>query len=178
MSDESEPTMNNAAEAIHPIDNVVRLDEEMVADLKKKRLIREQVDAFQIELSAPQPGETTIGYLDANQQLLYAEIVTLAEELEQEGKEMMARSLEIVAAGIRTAKTDAQLVEQVNNQPMFPTDADAEAHFEQATRHQYLSALFTMELRTKYGHSGVYAIRTDYQVVRTGYRHKRPDQLS
>ncbi|MET4190642.1 MULTISPECIES: hypothetical protein [unclassified Bradyrhizobium] len=152
------------------MENVVTIEE-----LKQKKLLRDQQEA--IELSPVAPGETMIGYLTDDERTIYTEMVTLDNELQESSKELQARAYEMVAASVRKSDKPMNINQNLDDSILFPNNEEAEEHFKIETKLTYLKAVFAMCLRDRYGHTGIYGVRSNFCVIRKGYRHKLPDEL-
>jgi hypothetical protein len=155
--------------------NVVELNPETIVELRRKKLLREQQES--IDLLPVGPGEVMIGYLSDEERQLYVEMVTLDHELQENSRELQARSLEMVAASVRKSETPHSIQKNLDDTILFPTKEEAEEHYKIETTLNYLKAIYAMSLRGRYGYTGIYGVRTGFCVVRTGYRHKLPDEL-
>jgi hypothetical protein len=157
------------------MENVIQLNKDTIDELKRKKLLREQQES--IELPPVGPGETVIGYLTDEERQLYTEMVTLDHELQESSRELQARSLEMVAASVRKSETPHHVAQNLDDTILFPSKEEAEGHYKIETTLNYLKAIYAMSLRERYGYTGIYGVRTNFCVVRTGYRHKLPDEL-
>jgi hypothetical protein len=152
-----------------------RLDADTIADLKKRRLLREQQEA--VELQPVGHGETMIGVLTEEERILFTEMATLQDEINEAAKELHARSFEMIAHSVRKSETPADVLKNLDETVMFPTEEDAKQHFTVVSRYDYLRAIYMMSLRERYGHHANYGVRSGFSVVRTGYKYKLPDEF-
>jgi len=156
-------------------DNVIRLNPDTIEDLKKRKLLREQQEA--VELEPVGPGEIHIGYLEDSERTVFTEMASLHTELESKRKELTARTLEMFAAAVRGSETPQNINEHIDETIIFPSVEEAEEFYGLETRFQYLQALFNSSLRDRYGHRAVYGVRSNFSVVRVMYKHKLAHEI-
>jgi hypothetical protein len=157
------------------MENVVRLDQTMIEDLKKKRVLREREEA--IELDPVGPGESMIGVLTEEERVVFTELYALTNDLDALSKELSARSLEMIADAMRKSDKMDQISHNMDLSKVFPTDDDAEEFFSLESRLEYLRAIYNTSLRDRYGHRAVYGVRSGFTVVRVAYKHKLPSDV-
>lgn len=155
-------------------ENVVRLDPTTIDELKRKKLLREKQES--VELDPVGPGETMIGVLTDEERMVFTEMALLRAELEDRSKELTARALEMFAGAIRKSERQEQFEENLDTKIMFPTEEDAKEFFALETHFEYLKAVYNSSIRDRYGHHAVYGVRSNFTVVRTGYKYKLPGE--
>jgi len=150
-----------------------KLDKGAIDDLRRKKLLRDHQE--NIHLDPVGPGEKHIGYLTDEERVVYTEMAVLRGELDDRVKELQARTLEMFAASIRKSGKPEDVQGNIDEKIIFPTDEEAEDFFSQETRFEYLRAIYNNSVRERYGHAAVYGVRSDFAVVRVGYKYKGTD---
>ena len=150
-----------------------KLDKDAIEELRRKKLLRDHQE--NISLDPVGPGEKHIGYLTNEERVVYTEMAVLRGELDDRTKELQARTLEMFAASIRKSGKPEDVQGNIDEKIIFPTDEEAEDFFLQETRFEYLRAIYNNSIRERYGHAAFYGVRSDFAVVRVGYKYKSTD---
>lgn len=156
-----------------PDEVVVRLDADKIAELRRKKLIRDQEES--IELDPIDFGEIQIGILTPEERTLFMNSSMLLNEINSIERECTARLLEMTADSVRKSERLDQVKDNLDQSKMFPSKEEAEDYFRRWTNLEYIKAEFNMSLRERFGHVGVYGVRKDFVVVRVGYKFKLPE---
>lgn len=155
-------------------ENVIKLDAELIEELRRKKLLRQQEQY--IELDPVGPGESTIGVLTAEERQVFTEMALLRNDIDLRQKELSARALEMYANAIRKSDKVEQIDENIDTSVMFPTEEDAKEFFAIETHFEYLRAIYNSSIRDRYGHHAVYGVRANFTVVRIGYKYRLPGE--
>jgi len=173
MTEDTDMSADNVVR-LHPEIEVktTELDAHAIEDLRKRAILRDVEHT--IELEPFGPGDTQVGVLTDFERAVYVERAALWDELQELHKELTARAFEMLASAVRKSDRPDQIGENIDKTMLFPTKEDAEAYFSLETRFQHLTAVYNSSIRERYGHGGLYGVRTGFTVVRTGYKYETP----
>lgn len=160
---EREPTQTDSS--------LVQLTPELIEDLRRRRILREQEQS--IDLPNFGPNEERIGVLNDQERAIFVETAVIDATLWDWSKEITARSAEKIAKHIREKDTPQEVVEQMQQDIVFEDDAEAEQYYAEVYRKNYLDALLWYGIRERLGCFGAnLAIRYGFSVARLGHKYK------
>ncbi len=152
-------------------DNIVTLSPDTIEDLKKRGLLRDAEE--DIELPPFGPGMERVDTLNAEERMVFCDIVTSEAVLDDWIKEITARAHEKAAKHVRATNTPEQALEELSKDMIFESDDEAEEYYGEIYRKEVLSSMFWYNVRKRLSLFGAnLAICHGFAVARGGYKYR------
>lgn len=151
------------------------LTAETIDSLRERKIIRDI--SQNIDLDPVNPGERIVGYLNNEERILFIEVASIDDELEELAREQHARSLEMFAKAVRNTATGKNPLRNMDGTILFPSEEAAEEYFGLMTNLEYLRAIYNNSIRSRYGHSKVLGVRQGFAVVAIRSKYEIPPEV-